>query len=122
MVMELPRAAGGLLADRFEMGECHDSRARFGLIGFLLSFQTNGANCEVIVGMTPLALGTGSGAEERRAVAVVVIGGQALCLLLTLVVTPVAYSLLDDLAQKLRWRHFRLEHEKSPQPDPASAV
>jgi len=41
-------------------------------------------------------LGTGPGAEERRAVAVVVIGGQALCLLLTLVVTPVVYSILDD--------------------------
>src|SRR5678816_3533127 len=38
----------------------------------------------LIAGMTPLALGTGPGAEERRAVAVVVIGGQALCLLLTL--------------------------------------
>ncbi len=51
----------------------------------------------LIAGMLPLALGTGPGAEERRAVAVVVIGGQALCLLLTLVVTPVAYSFLDDL-------------------------
>lgn len=51
----------------------------------------------LIAGMLPLALGTGPGAEERRAVAVVVIGGQALCLLLTLIVTPVAYSLLDDL-------------------------
>ncbi|HWQ92935.1 MAG TPA: efflux RND transporter permease subunit, partial [Clostridia bacterium] len=51
----------------------------------------------LIAGMLPLALGTGPGAAERRAVAVVVIGGQALCLLLTLVVTPVAYSLLDDL-------------------------
>ena len=35
----------------------------------------------LIAGMLPLALGTGPGAEERRAVAVVVIGGQALCLL-----------------------------------------
>ncbi len=51
----------------------------------------------LIAGMLPLALGTGPGAEERRAVAVVVIGGQALCLLITLVVTPVAYCLLDDL-------------------------
>ena len=51
--------------------------------------------------MLPLALGTGPGAEERRAVAVVVIGGQALCLLLTLVVTPVAYSLLDDFGLKV---------------------
>ena len=60
----------------------------------------------LIAGMLPLALGTGPGAEERRAVAVVVIGGQALCLLLTLVVTPVAYSLLDDLRNTVRaqWR------------------
>jgi hydrophobic/amphiphilic exporter-1 (mainly G- bacteria), HAE1 family len=55
----------------------------------------------LVAGMIPLALGTGPGAEERKAVAVVVIGGQALCLLLTLVVTPVAYSLLDDLGEKL---------------------
>jgi len=51
----------------------------------------------LIAGMMPLALGAGPGAEERRATGIVVIGGQSLCLLLTLVVTPVAYSLLDDL-------------------------
>jgi len=56
----------------------------------------------LVAGMIPLALGTGPGAEERRAVAVVVIGGQTLCLLLTLLVTPVAYSYLDDLAQLFR--------------------
>jgi HAE1 family hydrophobic/amphiphilic exporter-1 len=76
----------------------------------------------LIAGMTPLALGTGPGAEERRAVAVVVIGGQALCLLLTLVVTPVAYSLLDDLGQKLRWRHWRIEPELERQPGPSSST
>jgi HAE1 family hydrophobic/amphiphilic exporter-1 len=58
----------------------------------------------LVAGMLPLALGTGPGAEERHAVAVVVIGGQTLSLLLTLVFTPVAYSLLDDLAKKLHWR------------------
>jgi HAE1 family hydrophobic/amphiphilic exporter-1 len=58
----------------------------------------------LIAGMLPLALGTGPGAEERRAVAVVVIGGQSLCLLLTLLVTPVAYSAIDDLVIALRGR------------------
>lgn len=56
----------------------------------------------LVAGMLPLALGTGPGAEERRAVAIVVIGGQTLCLLLTLLVTPVAYSLFDDVSQAVR--------------------
>jgi len=61
----------------------------------------------LVAGMLPLAVGSGPGSEERRAVAVVVIGGQTLCLLLTLLVTPVAYSLLDDLQQRLPWRTWR---------------
>jgi HAE1 family hydrophobic/amphiphilic exporter-1 len=58
----------------------------------------------LVAGMLPLWLGTGPGAEERRAIAVVVIGGQMLALLLTLLITPVAYMLFEDLANLLRFR------------------
>jgi HAE1 family hydrophobic/amphiphilic exporter-1 len=70
----------------------------------------------LIAGMLPLALGMGPGAEERRAVAVVVIGGQTLCLLLTLVVTPVAYTCLDDLGARLRWKGWRGEESHGGKP------
>jgi HAE1 family hydrophobic/amphiphilic exporter-1 len=62
----------------------------------------------LVAGMLPLALGSGPGAEERRAVAVVVIGGQTLCLFLTLLVTPVAYAMFEDAGRALaRWRPAR---------------
>ena len=53
----------------------------------------------LVSGMIPVALGQGPAAESHRGIAVVVIGGQSLCLLITLLVTPVAYSLFDDLEE-----------------------
>jgi len=50
-----------------------------------------------IAGMIPMLLATGPGAEERRSIAVLVVGGQSLSLLLTLLAVPVIYSYLDDL-------------------------
>ncbi len=56
----------------------------------------------LVAGMLPMAFGGGAGSGSRRTVAIVVIGGQTLCLLLTLLVTPVAYSLFDDISRGLQ--------------------
>jgi len=78
----------------------------------------------LVAGMLPLWVGTGPGAEERHTIAVVVIGGQSLSLFLTLIMTPVAYSLFDDVAKSARWRRIasvfpfngRLRRRTEPEP------
>ena len=50
----------------------------------------------IVAGLIPTAIGIGAGASQRSAIAVTIIGGQTLCLLLTLVVVPVGYSLVED--------------------------
>jgi HAE1 family hydrophobic/amphiphilic exporter-1 len=50
----------------------------------------------IVAGLVPTALGIGAGSAQRSAVAVTIIGGQMLCLLPTLLVTPVAYSLVAE--------------------------
>ncbi|MFN9895335.1 MAG: efflux RND transporter permease subunit [Acidobacteriota bacterium] len=50
----------------------------------------------IVAGLLPTAFGTGSGASQRSAIAITIIGGQTLCLLLTLLVVPVGYDLVES--------------------------
>ena len=58
----------------------------------------------LVTAMIPIALGKGPGAANRADMAKVIVGGQALSLLLSLLVTPVTYSLFDDLGRRFRRR------------------
>jgi len=55
----------------------------------------------IVAGMLPIAFGRGAGSGSRASMAVTIIGGQILCLLLTLLITPVVYSYFDGLSA---WR------------------
>jgi hydrophobic/amphiphilic exporter-1 (mainly G- bacteria), HAE1 family len=68
----------------------------------------------IVAGLIPTALGIGAGAQQRSAIAVTIIGGQTLCLILTLLVVPVGYSLVEGMKARLAARH--------PQAEPAPAT
>ena len=68
----------------------------------------------LIAGMIPTALGTGAGSGTRRTMAMVIIGGQTLSLLITLLMTPVTYSLMDDLEVWFRKKYMGGEKKEEP--------
>jgi HAE1 family hydrophobic/amphiphilic exporter-1 len=74
----------------------------------------------IIAGMIPIALGRGAGAGSRASMAITILGGQLLCLLLTLLVTPVVYSYFDDLREwspaALLRRFWRRKAPTTPKP------
>jgi HAE1 family hydrophobic/amphiphilic exporter-1 len=61
----------------------------------------------IIVGLIPTALGSGAGARQRGDIAVTIIGGQTLCLFLTLLLVPVAYSLTEEARERLQGSRVR---------------
>ncbi len=76
-----------------------------------------------VAGMLPLAFSRGPGASSNRSISVLVIGGQSLCLLLTLLAVPAFYALFDDLADWLaRRRWFRQRRSAGEEPSVTSAA
>jgi multidrug efflux pump subunit AcrB len=65
-----------------------------------------------VAGMVPLLMSKGVGASFNQATAGVVVGGQTLSLVLTLLVTPVAYSLFDDAST---WFSRRFGSKRTPE-------
>ncbi|HET7696865.1 MAG TPA: efflux RND transporter permease subunit [Vicinamibacterales bacterium] len=63
----------------------------------------------IVAGLIPTALGVGAGAAQRADIAVTIVGGQSLCLFLTLLLVPVSYSLAEEGIEraKLFWRARR---------------
>jgi HAE1 family hydrophobic/amphiphilic exporter-1 len=74
-----------------------------------------------VAGMIPVAIGLGAGAETRSPMGTAIVGGMLTSTLLTLIVVPVVYSLLDDMATWLRsWFVRKPTLTVMPEPTPAT--
>jgi HAE1 family hydrophobic/amphiphilic exporter-1 len=61
----------------------------------------------IVAGLIPTSLGLGIGGTGRAAIAITIIGGQTMCLFLTLLLVPVAYVKFDALERSAANQRLR---------------
>ncbi|GEM63631.1 multidrug ABC transporter [Sphingobacterium faecium NBRC 15299] len=64
----------------------------------------------MVIGMVPIAMAQGDGADMNRGIAIVIIGGLLSSLFLTLIIVPVVYSIFDGIQRRLG-NHEKIDYE-----------
>lgn len=75
-----------------------------------------------ILAMLPMAMGIGEGSESQAPMATVVVGGLLFSTLITLLLVPVVYTILDDLGKKFKLRKNKGRNKKMPKEVPTDTV
>src|SRR5437870_873512 len=108
-----------LEAQRAEGKSAHDAILQACSIRFRPIMMTTMA---ALMGTLPIALGVGQGSESRRPLGIAVVGGLAFSQFITLFVTPVIYTYLDDLQRRFEGASLRdLFRRRHPAPHAAPA-
>jgi len=74
-----------------------------------------------LMGTLPIALGVGAGSESRRPLGLAVVGGLAFSQIITLYVTPVIYTYLDEVQKRMSWSWFKWRPAVGDRPRAAPA-
>jgi len=71
----------------------------------------------LVVSMIPMLISNGEGADVRRGLAIVIVGGQLLSLLVTLLMTPVTYIIVDSIGDWVKYKIYKIPMPKDKDAD-----